>query len=269
MTIEMGDVEGGTPLLRTPEAPSSGLLDVSPRDDNYSSSKQKGVSHAYLTRHSTDALRMYALLLLVATCVACPFLAIEWCILTLVFSSCAFGAIASLWLSRSVLQSDDGTPEMREVSDPIREGAEGFLKVQYTAIAKFAIPLAFLIVVSYQFRPHSQKPGGVALLGNTVLGIVAALGFCFGAVCSAIAGYVSMWVATLSNIRVASAARRSYGEALVLCFRGGAFSAVLNLTLCIAGTLTLKFTLCIATKYTHCLHRCHVPVHSIALYVCS
>jgi inorganic pyrophosphatase len=223
-------------------------MDVSPR--TYSSSKQKkGVSYAYLTRHSPDALRMYALVLLIATCVACPFLAIEWCILTLVFSSCVFGAIASLWLSRSVLQCDDGTPEMREVSDPIREGAEGFLKVQYTAIAKFAIPLAILIVISYQFRPHSQKQGGVALLGNTMLGVVAALGFCFGAVCSATAGYVSMWVATLSNIRVASAARRSYGEALVVCFRGGAFSAVLNLTLCITGTLTLKFTI-------YCNHVC-------------
>ena len=44
-----------------------------------------------------------------------------------------------------------------------------------------------------------------------------------------------MWVAARSNIRVASAARRTYGEALVVCFRGGAFSAVLNLTLCVAG----------------------------------
>jgi H+-translocating diphosphatase len=46
-------------------------------------------------------------------------------------------------------------------------------------------------------------------------------------------------VAAQSNIRVASAARRTYGEALVICFRGGAFSAVLNITLCIAGVATL------------------------------
>lgn len=110
------------------------------------------------------------------------------------------------------------------------------------AIAKFAGPLAVLIVVSYQFRPLGETPKGAALLGNSLLGIVAALGFVFGAVCSAIAGYVSMWVAAQSNIRVASAARRSYGEALVLCFRGGAFSAVLNLTLCIFG-VTFLFTL--------------------------
>jgi len=75
----------------------------------------------------------------------------------------------------------------------------------------------------------------VSKLGNFVLGIVAALGFIFGAVCSAISGYVSMWVAAHTNIRVTSAARRSYNEALIVCFRGGAFSALLNITLCIVG----------------------------------
>jgi Na+/H+-translocating membrane pyrophosphatase len=73
------------------------------------------------------------------------------------------------------------------------------------------------------------------MLGNTTLGFIAALGFGFGAVCSALSGYLSMWVAAQSNIRVTSAARINYSEAFVLCFRGGAFSAVLNLTLCIFG----------------------------------
>jgi inorganic pyrophosphatase len=109
---------------------------------------------------------------------------------------------------------------------------------QKKAIARFALPLAFLIVISYQFRPmNNEHPEGVARLGNFKLGAVAALGFCFGAICSGLAGYVSMWVAAQSNIRVASAGRRGYGEALVVCFRGGAFSAVLNLTLCIFGML--------------------------------
>jgi H+-translocating diphosphatase len=182
-----------------------------------------------------------AVLLLGATCLVCPFVPLTWSILTIVSSACLFGGIASLWLSRSVLQCDEGTPEMRAVSDPIREGAEGFLKVQYTAIAKFAVPLAILIVLSYQLRPEvaEGKPKGVAILGNLALGIIAAVGFVFGAVCSAVSGYLAMWVAAQSNIRVASASRRTYGEALVVCFRGGAFSAVLNLTMCIAGVTAL------------------------------
>jgi len=168
-----------------------------------------------------------------------PFLGVEWGVVALVMGAVSFGVFASLWLCKAVLSQDDGTPEMRAVSDPIREGAEGFLHVQYTAIAKFAGPLALLIVLSYQFRPTSENPKGVAVLGNAMLGIVAALGFVFGAVCSAISGYVSMWVAAQSNIRVSSAGRRTYGEALNICFRGGAFSAVLNLTLCIFGLTSL------------------------------
>jgi inorganic pyrophosphatase len=194
-----------------------------------------GPSHAYLTQHSPQKLQLYAIALIIATGCICPFLPIEWSILTLVYSACCFGAIASLWLSRSVLNCDEGTPEMRAVSDPIREGAEGFLHVQYTAIAKFAVPLAGLIVLSYQFRPSSDEAVGVTVLGNQILGLVAAGGFVAGAACSALSGYTAMWVAARSNIRVASAARRTYGEALVVCFRGGAFSAVLNLTLCILG----------------------------------
>jgi len=197
------------------------------------------ISKSYLTSHSPDALRVYAIGLLVGTVLLASLLPIVWSILAIVFGACAFGAIASLWLSWAVLQCDDGTAEMRAVSDPIREGAEGFLHVQYTAIAKFALPLAGLIVLSYQFRPVNDEPKGVAVLGNTTLGVVAALGFIFGAVCSALSGYVSMWVAAQSNIRVASASRRTYGEALVICFRGGAFSAVLNLTLCITGVAGL------------------------------
>ena len=191
---------------------------------------------------SLNSIRLYGSIMILGTLSLCFICPIHWAILVLVYASCLFGCIATLWLSKSVLSCDDGTSEMRAVSDPIREGAEGFLHVQYTAIAKFAAPLAGLIVLSYQFRPHNNNEGeikGVAMLGNGVLGVVAALGFGFGAVCSAISGYVSMWVAAQSNIRVASAARRSYGETLVVCFRGGAFSAVLNLTLCIAGVTTL------------------------------
>lgn len=128
------DVEAGSALLRNPEAPSiGGPLEIALSDENrqYSPSKNK-VSNSYLTRHSTERLRLYGLILVVATSIAVPILPIEWSILALVFSSCSFGLIFSLCLSRSVLQCDDGTAEMREVSNPIREGAEGFLSVQYT-----------------------------------------------------------------------------------------------------------------------------------------
>lgn len=245
MTIEnsMDDIEGGgqaSPLVVRPPI-SSSQLEISADVSGKNKPSKSKFSIAAFSNKSLDSLRLYALILFGGTSIICPFLPVAWCILLLVVSSCAFGALASIWLSGVVLKCDDGTAEMRAVSDPIREGADGFLRVQYSAIAKFAIPLAFLIIFSYQFRPTGSEPEGVAILGNAVLGFVAALGFLAGAVFSAFAGYVSMWVAAKSNIRVASAARRSYGEALVVCFRGGAFSAVLNLTMCIFG-VTILFT---------------------------
>lgn len=188
--------------------------------------------------HNAD-LRGKVLLIVGATLFACFFATIRIRILVVVIAACAFGGVASLWLSRDLLGRDDGTPEMRAVSDPIREGAAGFLKVQYTAIARISIPLTMLIVISYQFRPAGEENTGLSRLGNTSLGVLSALAFCFGAVCSAAAGYVSMWVAARSNVRVTDAARRSYAEALVVCFRGGAFSATLNLTLCLTGVTSL------------------------------
>jgi len=212
---------------------------------------------------STAQLRNYVYLLLGVTLLLSFYFTLQFRILLLVFSSCTFGGIASLWLSQNVLGCDDGTPEMRAVSDPIREGADGFLRVQYSAIAKFSGPLALLIVASYQFRPAmTNEESGISNLGNTVLGVVSALGFVFGAVCSAASGYLAMWVAAQSNIRVASAARRSYAEALVVCFRGGAFSAVLNLTLCITGVtfLYLVLYLTFAASYNATITAMDIPM---------
>ena len=48
-----------------------------------------------------------------------------------------------------------------------------------------------------------------------------ALSFVMGAVCSALAGYIGMRVATKANVRTTNAARRSLGEGLTVAFAGG------------------------------------------------
>lgn len=92
-------------------------------------------------------------------------------------STCVFFLLVVLFPSRWVLAKDDGTPEMRKVSDPIREGAEGFLRVQYTAISKFAVFVAVGIFMSYKLRPVSPNPKGVELLGSNILGFIGAVSF--------------------------------------------------------------------------------------------
>ena len=56
-----------------------------------------------------------------------------------------------------------------------------------------------------------------------------------GANCSALSGYAGIWVSVRANVRVAAAARKCYNEALQICFRGGAFSAIINVALALFG----------------------------------
>ena len=144
MTLEQ-DLEGGTnisagyaqyPTNASQLEVSSDVSGKSKGGPRSSYSYSSGNSlHNFATSQNPNTLRMAALVLLVGTAVLYPFLPIKWSVLLLVYSSCAFGAIASLWLSRVVLECDDGTAEMRAIADPIREGASGFLKVQYNVSA--------------------------------------------------------------------------------------------------------------------------------------
>src|SRR5258708_26065822 len=78
---------------------------------------------------------------------------------------------AALMLARAVIASDTGTPEMRAISDAIREGAEAFLRRQYTTIGGIAAALAVVVVVgdpmSSRTSPYAFKTV-ISFLGGAV-----------------------------------------------------------------------------------------------------
>jgi K(+)-stimulated pyrophosphate-energized sodium pump len=133
----------------------------------------------------------------------------------------AVGLISVAFLTRWVFKKDTGTPEMRFVSDAIKEGAMAYLARQYKTIALISIVLAVII--------------GVAI--NPLTGIA----FIIGAACSALSGYIGMIVSVNANIRTASAARRSLNEALQISFRGGAVSGISVVTLSLLGVAGVVF----------------------------
>jgi H(+)-translocating pyrophosphatase len=142
-------------------------------------------------------------------------------------------SLAAAWgLARWVLRKDDGTPEMRMVSDPIREGAEGFLHTQYGTIAKLAGLLAVLLFILYAFLRRVSPNDPVA---TVTLAVFTAAAFILGALCSGFAGYTGMWVSVRANIRAASAARRSGNEAIQVALRGGAVSGLMVVALSLLG----------------------------------
>ncbi|HEX8983636.1 MAG TPA: sodium-translocating pyrophosphatase [Ktedonobacterales bacterium] len=149
------------------------------------------------------------------------------------------GGIVALFLARWVMAQDTGTPEMRKVSEAIFTGAQAFLSRQYRTIALLAIAGAVVIGVVLGLLTQLSGGHGAGVDSPFGVGIRTAISFLIGAFCSGISGYIGMQVAVRSNIRVASAARRSLGDALMVSLRGGAVSGFLVISLSLLGVTLL------------------------------
>ncbi len=134
------------------------------------------------------------------------------------------GLLVALLISRAVLGSDVGTPEMQAISNAIREGAEAFMSRQYGTIAVIAVVLAIVLFVGYRLSPFT------APFANKVV-----ISFLVGAVCSGLSGFTGMFVSIRANIRTASAARTSLGRALQISLRGGAVTGLVVVSLSLLG----------------------------------
>jgi K(+)-stimulated pyrophosphate-energized sodium pump len=148
-------------------------------------------------------------------------------LLALVITISVLSLGVAAYLAWYVLRMDTGTPKMREVSDAIREGAHAFIARQYKTIGILAVIFALLIsgIYWYSGKPDYAIKTGVAFL--------------FGALCSAIAGIVGMWISVRANIRTASAARTSLGKALKISMRAGAVSGILVVAMSLIGVALL------------------------------
>jgi K(+)-stimulated pyrophosphate-energized sodium pump len=120
-----------------------------------------------------------------------------------------FGVLALLytfWRSAWVSKQEVGTERMGRIAENIADGAMAFLKAEYRVLAVFVLAVAILLGVS----------------GNTAdSSPLIALSFVLGAICSALAGFIGMRVATKANVRTTNAARTSLGKALEIAFAGG------------------------------------------------
>ena len=100
-----------------------------------------------------------------------------------------------------------GTPLMVEISSAIAEGARAFLREEYRVLVIFVIVVAALLAFANASQPTSSW--------------MIAVSFIVGALCSALAGFIGMNVATKANVRTTQAARTGLGPALNVAFSGG------------------------------------------------
>jgi len=134
-------------------------------------------------------------------------------------------------LARQVLAADTGKPEMREISDAIREGAEAFLSRQYRTIGGLSLVAAAAIFAFYYLNREVRN---IAEMGGGTFWKVT-ISFVAGALCSAIAGYIGMFVSIRANIRTAAAAMTSLNKALQIALRGGAVSGLSVVAMSLLG----------------------------------
>jgi K(+)-stimulated pyrophosphate-energized sodium pump len=111
-----------------------------------------------------------------------------------------------------LLREDEGDEKMRSIAAAIREGAEAFLRREYTAVFAVAVVLAILIAFAFNITTDGWK---------------LAVGFLAGAGGSALAGAVGMLVSVRANVRTAAHARKGdLGATMRYAFRGGSVTGM-------------------------------------------
>jgi K(+)-stimulated pyrophosphate-energized sodium pump len=132
-----------------------------------------------------------------------------------------FALFKSSWVSKQ----DEGTDRMKEIAGHIQEGAMAFLGREYRVLAIFVVVVAVLLAVGNRAVESSHWLIGISFL--------------VGAICSGLAGFFGMKIATKANVRTTSAARESLNTALNVAFSGGTVMGMSVVGLAVVGLSSL------------------------------
>lgn len=143
------------------------------------------------------------------------------------------GLLYAAFLRKQVLREPKGDAKMLEVWNAIREGADTYLRKQLVSILPIIILLTFALFFSVYIVPPSSEalqrfPNISESTVRLIIGIGRALAFVMGAVFSLLVGQLGMRMAVQGNVRVAQAAKTSFGDALRIAYRTGTITGMLT-----------------------------------------
>jgi K(+)-stimulated pyrophosphate-energized sodium pump len=126
-----------------------------------------------------------------------------------------FGILALLFVFYKhawVAKQDPGNEKMQFIASNIQKGAMAFLRAEYKILSIFVVAVSVLL-----YFKGSMELSNSNIPGHPMI----ALSFIVGAICSGLAGFIGMVVATKANVRTTNAARTSLGKGLEVAFAGG------------------------------------------------
>ena len=141
--------------------------------------------------------------------------------------------LTGLYILRWVKTQDPGSERTRFIGRAIKEGSQAFLSRMFRTLAIFVAVMAAILFV---FLPNP-----LWLTTMPMKNVLLASAYIFGSLCSGLAGYVGMDVATDSNMRSATAAQKGISKAFQISYRGGAVMGLAVVGLALAGVSVVYF----------------------------
>ncbi len=142
----------------------------------------------------------------------------------------AFISLLYAWLLRGiVLKKDKGTAKMQEIWNAIRVGADSYLGRQLRTILPLIVVLTIAMFLSvYIVQPTQEATNEFGANAQIIIAIGRAIAFIMGASFSLAVGQLGMRMAIQANVRVASASRRGFNEALSIAYYSGTITGMLT-----------------------------------------
>ena len=168
-----------------------------------------------------------------------------------VFGIAILGLLYAIFLRSQIMREDKGTEKMQEVWNAIRDGADAYLRRQLKSI----LPLIAILTIALFFSVYIVPPSPEAIDRfpsmddaqlRLIIGLARAIAFVMGSGFSLTVGQIGMRMAVQGNVRVASASRRSFGDALRIAYRAGTITGMLTDGLGLLGGTAIFIVLGIA-----------------------
>ncbi len=141
---------------------------------------------------------------------------------SLIYLTMAVGLVGMVYVLvriQRVLAQDQGSDKMQEIALAIQEGASGFLRDEYRVLSIFVVIVSILVAILLDWQ--------------------TAASFVLGALTSAAAGYLGMYIAVRANVRTAAASQKSLNQGLLVAFSSGSIMGMSVVCFSIVGLSAL------------------------------